>query len=93
MAAAGARITRARIVDPSWFTGPALPVARGGTIIPDFLLTNRSVNLSYARQPLVGVVPSPPALSKLLRCAIGSTWVRSCDGRASWQTRISRCIE
>jgi len=46
------RLTRAKIVDPSWFNWPALPVALGGTIVPDFPLTNKSFNLSYAGNDL-----------------------------------------
>ena len=45
-------ITRAKIVDPSWFNWPALPVALAGTIVPDFPLTNKSFNLSYAGNDL-----------------------------------------
>ncbi len=45
-------ITRAKIVDPSWFTWPALPVAMADTIVPDFPLTNKSFNLSYAGNDL-----------------------------------------
>jgi Ni,Fe-hydrogenase III large subunit len=33
---ANARITRNKIVDPSWFNWPALPVAMADTIVPDF---------------------------------------------------------
>ncbi|MEP7034707.1 MAG: NADH-quinone oxidoreductase subunit C, partial [Actinomycetota bacterium] len=40
------RLTRVKIVDPSWFNWPALPVALAGTIVPDFPLTNKSFNLS-----------------------------------------------
>ena len=47
-----ARITRAKIVDPSWFNWPALPVAMSDTIVPDFPLTNKSFNLSYAGNDL-----------------------------------------
>lgn len=47
-----ARITRAKIVDPSWFNWPALPVAMTDTIVPDFPLTNKSFNLSYAGNDL-----------------------------------------
>ena len=47
-----ARITRAKIVDPSWFNWPALPVAMADTIVPDFPLTNKSFNLSYAGNDL-----------------------------------------
>jgi Ni,Fe-hydrogenase III large subunit/Ni,Fe-hydrogenase III component G len=46
------RITRAKIVDPSWFNWPALPVALTDTIVPDFPLTNKSFNLSYAGNDL-----------------------------------------
>jgi len=46
------RLTRAKIVDPSWFNWPALPVALAGTIVPDFPLTNKSFNLSYAGNDL-----------------------------------------
>ena len=41
-------ITRSKIVDPSWFNWPALPVAMANTIVPDFPLTNKSFNQSYA---------------------------------------------
>ncbi|MFX0578612.1 NADH-quinone oxidoreductase subunit C [Nocardia nepalensis] len=47
-----ARITRAKIVDPSWFNWPALPVAMNDTIVPDFPLVNKSFNLSYAGNDL-----------------------------------------
>jgi Ni,Fe-hydrogenase III large subunit/Ni,Fe-hydrogenase III component G len=40
------RITRAKIVDPSWFNWPAVPVAMADTIVPDFPLVNKSFNLS-----------------------------------------------
>lgn len=46
------RISRAKIVDPSWFNWPALPVALADTIVPDFPLTNKSFNLSYAGNDL-----------------------------------------
>ena len=49
---ANSRITRAKIVDPSWFNWPALPVAMADTIVPDFPLTNKSFNLSYAGNDL-----------------------------------------
>jgi Ni,Fe-hydrogenase III large subunit/Ni,Fe-hydrogenase III component G len=45
-------ITRAKIVDPSWFNWPALPVALADTIVPDFPLANKSFNLSYAGNDL-----------------------------------------
>lgn len=46
------RLTRASIVDPSWFNWPALPVAMADTILPDFPVTNKSFNLSYAGNDL-----------------------------------------
>lgn len=48
----GGHLTRAKIVDPSWFNWPALPVAMSDTIVPDFPLTNKSFNLSYAGNDL-----------------------------------------
>lgn len=45
-------LTRAKIVDPSWFNWPAIPVALADTIVPDFPLTNKSFNLSYAGNDL-----------------------------------------
>ena len=46
------RISRIKIVDPSFFNWPALPVALVDTIVPDFPLTNKSFNLSYAGNDL-----------------------------------------
>lgn len=46
------RITRIKIVDPSFLNWPALPVALAGTIVPDFPLVNKSFNLSYAGNDL-----------------------------------------
>jgi Ni,Fe-hydrogenase III large subunit/Ni,Fe-hydrogenase III component G len=46
------RLTRVKIVDPSFFNWPALPVALAGTIVPDFPLANKSFNLSYAGNDL-----------------------------------------
>jgi len=45
-------LTRVKIVDPTFFNWPALPVALTETIVPDFPLTNKSVNLSYAGSDL-----------------------------------------
>jgi len=45
-------VTRCKVVDPSWFNWPALPVAMGDTIVPDFPLANKSFNLSYAGNDL-----------------------------------------
>lgn len=50
--AADGRLTRAKIVDPSFFNWPALPVAMTDTIVPDFPLANKSFNLSYAGNDL-----------------------------------------
>ena len=46
------RLTRAKIVDPSWFNWPALPLALTNTIVPDFPVVNKSFNLSYAGNDL-----------------------------------------
>lgn len=46
------RISRLKIVDPSFLNWPALPVALMDTIVPDFPLTNKSFNLSYAGNDL-----------------------------------------
>lgn len=45
-------VTRLKVVDPSWFTWPALPQALTDTIVPDFPLANKSFNLSYAGNDL-----------------------------------------
>jgi Ni,Fe-hydrogenase III large subunit len=45
-------LTRVKIVDPSFFNWPALPVALAETIVPDFPLVNKSFNLSYAGNDL-----------------------------------------
>jgi Ni,Fe-hydrogenase III large subunit/Ni,Fe-hydrogenase III component G len=46
-------LARVKVVDPSFFNWPALPVALAGdTIVPDFPLTNKSFNLSYAGNDL-----------------------------------------
>lgn len=46
------RLRRLKIVDPSFFNWPAIPVALVDTIVPDFPLTNKSFNLSYAGNDL-----------------------------------------
>ncbi|MCA1186224.1 MULTISPECIES: NADH-quinone oxidoreductase subunit C [unclassified Saccharopolyspora] len=46
------RLSRVKIVDPSFFNWPALPVALNNTIVPDFPLVNKSFNLSYAGNDL-----------------------------------------
>lgn len=46
------RLTRMKIVDPSFVNWPALPVALADTIVPDFPLVNKSFNLSYAGNDL-----------------------------------------
>ena len=45
-------VARLKIVDPSFMTWPALPVALANTIVPDFPLTNKSFNLAYAGNDL-----------------------------------------
>ncbi|MFC0863651.1 NADH-quinone oxidoreductase subunit C [Sphaerimonospora cavernae] len=45
-------LSRVKIVDPSFFNWPALPVALSGAIVPDFPLVNKSFNLSYAGNDL-----------------------------------------
>jgi len=45
-------LARVKIVDPSFFNWPALPVALADTIVPDFPLTNKSFNLTYAGNDL-----------------------------------------
>jgi Ni,Fe-hydrogenase III large subunit/Ni,Fe-hydrogenase III component G len=46
------RVSRVKIVDPSFFNWPALPVALADTIVPDFPLANKSFNQSYAGNDL-----------------------------------------
>jgi len=46
------RIRRLKVVDPSFFNWPALPVSLADTILPDFPLANKSFNLSYAGNDL-----------------------------------------
>ena len=48
----GGLLSRVKIVDPSFFNWPALPVALRDTIVPDFPLTNKSFNQSYAGNDL-----------------------------------------
>ncbi len=45
-------LTRVKIVDPSFFNWPALPIAMADTIVPDFPLANKSFNMSYAGNDL-----------------------------------------
>ena len=46
------RVTRLKIVDPSFLNWPAVAVALVDTIVPDFPLVNKSFNLSYAGNDL-----------------------------------------
>jgi Ni,Fe-hydrogenase III large subunit/Ni,Fe-hydrogenase III component G len=46
------RLTRVKVVDPSFFNWPALAVSLADTIVPDFPLVNKSFNLSYAGNDL-----------------------------------------
>ncbi|MQY14526.1 Formate hydrogenlyase subunit 5 [Streptomyces sp. RB5] len=50
--AADGTLARVKPVDPSFFNWPALPLALADTIVPDFPLTNKSFNLSYAGNDL-----------------------------------------
>jgi len=50
--AADGTLSRVKVVDPSFFNWPALPVALTGAIVPDFPLVNKSFNLSYAGNDL-----------------------------------------
>ena len=45
-------LSRVKVVDPSFFNWPALPMALADTIVPDFPLANKSFNLSYAGNDL-----------------------------------------
>jgi len=45
-------LRRVKVVDPSFFAWPALPLALTDTIVPDFPLVNKSFNLSYAGNDL-----------------------------------------
>ena len=45
-------VTRTKIVDPSFMNWPAVAVSLHDTIVPDFPLTNKSFNLSYAGNDL-----------------------------------------
>ncbi len=45
-------LSRVKVVDPSWFNWPALPIALNETIVPDFPLANKSFNQSYAGNDL-----------------------------------------
>jgi Ni,Fe-hydrogenase III large subunit/Ni,Fe-hydrogenase III component G len=45
-------LRRVKVVDPSFFAWPALPLALNDTIVPDFPLVNKSFNLSYAGNDL-----------------------------------------
>jgi len=45
-------LSRVKVVDPSFFNWPALPVALADTIVPDFPLVNKSFNQSYAGNDL-----------------------------------------
>ncbi|MEX1092099.1 MAG: formate hydrogenase, partial [Acidimicrobiia bacterium] len=45
-------LTRVKVVDPSFLNWPALAASLENTIVPDFPLTNKSFNLSYAGNDL-----------------------------------------
>jgi len=46
------RLSRVKVVDPSFFTWPGLGVALADVIVPDFPLANKSFNCSYAGNDL-----------------------------------------
>ena len=46
------RLSRVKVIDPSFHNWPALPVSLADTIVPDFPLANKSFNLSYAGNDL-----------------------------------------
>jgi Ni,Fe-hydrogenase III large subunit/Ni,Fe-hydrogenase III component G len=46
------KLARVKVVDPSFCTWPALPVALAEVIVPDFPLANKSFNCSYAGNDL-----------------------------------------
>jgi Ni,Fe-hydrogenase III large subunit len=46
------QISRVKVVDPSFMNWPALHIAMAETIVPDFPLTNKSFNQSYAGNDL-----------------------------------------
>jgi len=50
--AAGGRIERCHLRDPSWFQWPLLEVAIDGNIVADFPLCNKSFNCSYSGHDL-----------------------------------------
>jgi len=52
LAPAGDRLSRVKVVDPSFFNWPALPLAMADAVVPDFPLANKSFNLSYAGNDL-----------------------------------------
>ena len=45
-------LRRVKVVDPSFFNWPAVPISLNDTIVPDFPLANKSFNLSYAGNDL-----------------------------------------
>ncbi len=49
---AAGRLSRVKVVDPSFFNWPALPLALADTLVPDFPLANKSFNQSYAGNDL-----------------------------------------
>jgi Ni,Fe-hydrogenase III large subunit/Ni,Fe-hydrogenase III component G len=49
---ANGTLSRVKVVDPSFFNWPALPIALADTIVPDFPLANKSFNQSYAGNDL-----------------------------------------
>ncbi|MFE9689117.1 hypothetical protein [Micromonospora sp. NPDC005806] len=56
-------ITRAKIVDPSFFNWPALPVALADTIVPDFPSPTKLQPLLRRKRPLMPGRSRPPLLA------------------------------
>ena len=71
------RITRSKIVDPSWFNWPALPVAMADTIVPDF-----------PRPTRVSICPTPATISRQLPM---SFWRRG--GQLDHELDLRGCLK
>src|SRR5690348_18494840 len=67
---ADGRLSRVKIVDPSFFNWPALPVALTDTIVPDVPLTNKSFNLSYAGKIGRAACREWVEISVVVRCCV-----------------------
>lgn len=79
------RLTRAKIVDPSWFNWPALPVAMTETIVPDFPWSARA---SISPTPATTCDHRPKA--RQLHCLLNSAINRVSSGEAPPSARGAR---